>query len=309
MQYYIGMDGGGTKTACVLVDSDLNVIHKCVGGAANFLIIGADQVSRHIAGLITECLSTSKIKADEVTGIVLGATGAGRRNDAEKMESYFTSFAKSHGLGNINFRVESDARVALEGAFPGKPGSILIAGTGSIMFGKDSKGKIHRVGGFGRFIGDEGSGYSIGRKGLKELAKSYDGRGKDTLLSKLAGEKFGLTSPETIINEIYKNNFDIASIAPLVIEAAGKNDEVCLNILTEEYKELALHLSAMYKKLETDHLNISLIGGIVSSDNFFANMFKEKAVKEFSYTDIKKPEFPPEVGAAIMAKDYFSNRP
>jgi N-acetylglucosamine kinase-like BadF-type ATPase len=65
----------------------------------------------------------------------------------------------------------------------------------------------------------------------------------------------------------------------------------------------------MYEKLKTDHLNISLIGGIVSSDNFFANMFKQKTVKEFSYTEIKKPEYPPEIGAAIMAMDYFSNRP
>ncbi len=78
------------------------------------------------------------------------------------------------------FVVESDARVALEGAFSGNPGSILIAGTGSIMFGKDSKGNIHRVGGFGRILGDEGSGFHIARSGLTAVAKQFDGRGERT---------------------------------------------------------------------------------------------------------------------------------
>jgi N-acetylglucosamine kinase-like BadF-type ATPase len=306
MQYFIGMDGGGTKTACVLVDSNLKALHKCAGGASNFLIIGTDTVSRHLSNLINECLSSAKIKASEISGIVLGTTGAGRRNDAEKMENGFIEFAKASGLGNLSFRVESDARVALEGAFAGKPGSILIAGTGSIMFGKDEKGEIRRVGGFGRFIGDEGSGYSIGRKGLKELAKSYDGRGAQTLLSKLASEKFNLTSPESIINAVYKNNFDIASIAPLVIEAAEKNDDdVCLNILNEECMELLLHIAAMKKNINTDVLNISLIGGIVSSDNFFSRMFKKRVSENFPFAKIKLPEFPPEIGAAIMAKSQF----
>lgn len=305
MQYFIGMDGGGTKTACVLVDSNLNVLHKCAGGASNFLIIGTDTVSRHLSNLINECLSSAKIKAGEISGIVLGTTGAGRRNDAEKMENDFTQFAKSNGLGALSFRVESDARVALEGAFAGNPGSILIAGTGSIMFGKDEKGEIHRVGGFGRFIGDEGSGYSIGRNGLKELAKSYDGRGAQTLLSKLASERFELASPESIINAVYKNNFDIASIAPLVIEAAERNDDICLNILNEECMELMLHITAMKKKINTDILNISLIGGIVSSDNFFSRMFKKRVSENFPFAKIKLPEFPPEIGAAIMAKSQF----
>ncbi|HEX3072616.1 MAG TPA: BadF/BadG/BcrA/BcrD ATPase family protein [Ignavibacteriales bacterium] len=305
MQYFIGMDGGGTKTACVLVDTNLKALHKCAGGASNFLIIGTDTVSRHLSNLINECLSSAKIKADEISGIVLGTTGAGRRNDAEKMENDFTEFAKTSGLGTLSFRVESDARVALEGAFAGRPGSILIAGTGSIMFGKDVKGEIHRVGGFGRFIGDEGSGYSIGRKGLKELAKSYDGRGATTLLSKLASAKFELTSPESIINAVYKNNFDIASIAPLVIEAAEKNDDVCLNILNEECMELMLHITAMKKKINTDILNISLIGGIVSSDNFFSRIFNKRVSENFPFAKIKLPEFPPEIGAAIMAKSQF----
>lgn len=306
MQYYIGMDGGGTKTACVLVDQDLNIIHKCAGGAANFLIIGTDKVSQHITSLIYDCLSSAKIKSNEIKGIVLGATGAGRRNDAEKMENFFIEYAKSTALGNLSFRVESDARVALEGAFAGKPGSILIAGTGSIMFGKDENGEVHRVGGFGRFIGDEGSGYSIGRKGLKELAKYYDGRGPSTALSTLSADKFKLTSPESIINAVYKDNFDVASIAPLVIEAAEKNDNVCLNILNEECMELQLHIGAMKRKIKTDVLNISLIGGIVSSDNFFARMFKKRVTENFPFANIKQPDFSPEIGAALMAKSQFS---
>ncbi len=99
----------------------------------------------------------------------------------------------------------------MEGAFSGKPGCILIAGTGSILFGKDKNGLMHRNGGFGRIIGDEGSGHSIGRKGLSAVAKELDGRGKSTLITKMLNKKYNISSASDLIINVYKNNFDIAS--------------------------------------------------------------------------------------------------
>ena len=165
MKYLVGMDGGATKTDCVVTDFDGNVLYKCSGDPANFLIIGTDKVCNTLFNLITECKTKLNTDYNDFHSIVLGTTGAGRRIDAEKIENAFKEFAKSKGI-TLNFYVDSDARIALEGAFSGMPGSILIAGTGSIMFGKDVNGKIHRIGGYGRFIGDQGSGYNIGRKGL-----------------------------------------------------------------------------------------------------------------------------------------------
>ena len=303
MKYYIGMDGGGTKTKCVLVDEKMNIISSQIGGPSNFLMIGNEVVSETIFNIINQTLKNSNLSIEQISGIVLGTTGGGRRSDAESLEKSIINFALEKNFHLKNFRVESDARIALEGAFSGKPGCILIAGTGSIMFGKDSKGIIHRVGGFGRFIGDEGSGFKLGQKGLIAVAKEFDGRGNKTLISELLREKFNIENPENLITEIYRNNFDIASIAPLVIQASEKGDHIAEMIIEAETDELIIHIEAMQRKLNENILFVSLIGSIITSDNFYSLRFKEKVVQKLNYVILKEAENPPEIGAAIMAKN------
>ncbi len=302
MKYLIGMDGGGTKTACIATDLDGNILHKCSGGPSNFLIIGTDKVSETLFSLITECKEKLNAAYDDFGCVVIGTTGAGRRVDADRLQNAFREYCKAKNY-KVNFYVDSDARIALESAFSGKPGSIMIAGTGSIMFGKDAEGKIHRVGGFGRFIGDQGSGYTIGRLGLTMMGKHFDGRGHETLLAKLMAEKFDIKTQEELIIQVYKNNFDIASAAPLVIQAAEQGDEVCQHIIEEESYELVLHIIAMSKKLKLPELNLSLIGSLVTTDNFFARTFKNKVIKFAPNTTIKEADYPPAMGAIFLAKE------
>ena len=303
MKYLIGLDGGGTKTQCVITDFKLKVISESAGGPSNFLMLGTETVSETLFDLISECISKAGIDFGELAAAVLGTTGAGRKKDAEKLGKDFVEFAKNKGVDFNSFSVESDARIALEGAFSGKPGTILIAGTGSIMFGKDRKGEIHRVGGFGRLIGDEGSGYMIGRKGLIALAKEYDGRGGKTLLAGLVDEKFGISNPANLITEIYNNKFDIASAAPLVINAAEKGDPICISILEDETKELIRHVEAMKKLLMDASVKLCLIGGIISTGNYFSKLFEEKINKAVPGVQINKPDYPPVMGAILMAKE------
>lgn len=306
MKYLIGMDGGGTKTKCILTDFDLNPIYETTGGPSNFLMLGNEKVSETVLDLINECAEHQKINLADIEAIVIGTTGGGRRSDAESLENAIIESANSKKIVLKNFRVESDARIALEGAFSGKPGSILIAGTGSIMFGKDANGEIHRVGGFGRFLGDEGSGYRIGQRGLNAVAKDFDGRGNKTLMTRLALEKFSINSPEDLITEIYRNNFDIASAAPIVIEAAEKNDKEAVKIIESESDEMILHISSMKEKLNESVLYISLIGSLLTTENYYSYMFKEKVVQKFSDVVIKEAENTPEIGAVLMAKNLIS---
>lgn len=303
MKFYIGLDGGGTKTKLVVADENLNKIFEKEGGASNFLMAGVEKVSEMLLNLIADSLKEAKLDAKDIEAILIGTTGAGRRSDAERLENGFKEISKNKGFSFSNFFVESDARIALEGAFSGKSGAILIAGTGSIMFGKDSTGVIHRVGGFGRFIGDQGSGYMLGRKGLIAVSKHFDGRGIPTKLSKLLYEKFNISSPEELITEIYRNNFDIASVAPLVMQAAEMNDEVCMDILEEESEELIMHIVAMMEKIKEPELKVCLIGGVISNDNIYSRMFKEKVSKKFKNVKIQPPELEPAMGAVLMAKN------
>jgi N-acetylglucosamine kinase-like BadF-type ATPase len=177
MNYYIGIDGGGTKTHCLLCSSEGKVLFETFGGPSNFLMIGTEEVCETVYNLIAACLQSENITWSDIASVVLGTTGAGRRSDAETFEKAFAEYLEKKEVSLRDFHVESDARAALEGAFSGNPGSILIAGTGSIMFGKKQTGEIVRVGGFGRFIGDEGSGFMLGKKGLIAAAKQFDGRG------------------------------------------------------------------------------------------------------------------------------------
>lgn len=302
MKYLFGMDGGGTKTKCVLTDINLNPIYETTGGASNFLVIGTETVSETILNLVNECASSQNISINDIESIVLGTTGGGRRNDAELLEKKIFEDAKQKSIPINKFRVDSDARIALEGAFSGKAGSILIAGTGSIMFGKDDKGEIHRVGGFGRYIGDEGSGYRIGRKGLNAVARFMDGRAKSTKIADLLDQEFSISTSEQLITEVYRNNFNIASVAPLVFEAAESGDKIAQRILEDEADELLLHITAMKTKLNVEILKVSLIGSILTTPNYFSYLFNEKVVRRFNDVKIMEAEHSPEFGAALLAK-------
>jgi N-acetylglucosamine kinase-like BadF-type ATPase len=302
MNYLIGMDGGGTKTTCITTDLEGKILHECTGGPSNFLILGTETVSATLLNLIEECINKLEIGYEDIAAMVIGTTGAGRRTDAEKLEHDFINYASVNAMGFRKFRVESDARIALEGAFSGKPGSILIAGTGSIMFGKDSSDQIIRVGGFGRMLGDEGSGYVLGKKGLVAVSKDFDGRGEKTLITVLLYERYNIDSPEKLITEIYKNNFDIAATAPLVIEAAEKGDKSALEIIEEETDELVLHVSTMYKKLNEKVLDLALIGGLITHKNIYSDKFLNKISEQVKNVNIKEPDYSPAMGAILMAK-------
>ncbi len=301
-KYLIGLDGGGTKTKCVITDLDLNPLYSCQGGPSNFLIIGTQKVSETILLLIKESLEHLKISSEEIASIFIGTTGAGRVADAEKLKTDFIAFAQSNGHSFNSFNVNSDARIALEGAFSGGPGSLLIAGTGSVIFGKDRLGQIHRVGGFGRLLGDEGSGNTIGRRGLNQVSKQFDGRGPKTLMTEFLKRDFNITDSSELITEVYRNNFDMASFAPKVIEAALNGDEMANKILEEESDELMFHVKSIFNMIGEETLKLSLIGGTIATDNYYASMFKNKINSNLQCVKIVEAENPPEIGAALMAK-------
>ncbi len=307
MKYFLGIDGGGTKSKAVLIDSNFVRVAECKSGPTNFLVIGTDKVCETLLNLINACVEKSNIPAKNIASIVLGTTGAGRISDANKLKKEFLQNAKKKQIDINSFIVVSDARIALEGAFSGEPGSILIAGTGSIMFGKDKNEKIYRVGGFGRYIGDDGSGFGIGRKGLIAVAKNLDGRGEDSLITQYVAEQFNIKTPDELITEVYNNNFEIPSIAPLVIKAAEYGDEVCKNILDEESDELLLHIKAMQKLINQPVLHVALIGSLITTNNYYSKLFQSKVKNQITNVVIQKAEMEPELGAALMAKRFYTS--
>jgi N-acetylglucosamine kinase-like BadF-type ATPase len=306
MKYLIGIDGGGTKTDSAITDLSGNIIHQTTGKASNFLVVGIEEAVENIFALIEENLFKLEGDFAEVKQIVIGAAGAGRKEDAQLLEKSFKDYADQQGIHFKGIKVVSDAHIALEGAFPDSAGCILIAGTGSILFGKDEKGIIHRVGGFGRLIGDEGSGYSIGRKALNAVSKESDGRGEATLISELLNAKMNSSSSTSIINEVYKEKLDVASVAKIVIEAAEEGDMIAENILDEEADELVLHIKSLMNKFQTDNLNVAFSGSLIDNKNFYSDLLKQKIKSTLPKVIVVKPSSTPVSGAILFAKRLAS---
>ncbi len=305
--YVVGIDGGGTKTAAILTDLSGKTLAEDTGGPSNFQMIGVDQAAQVLLSVIQGCCKKAGCTPSDITSVVAGLTGAGRESDQERMKKAFLDHGREFGAEFDHLIIESDARIALEGAFKGSSGIILIAGTGSIAFGKAQDGTILRVGGWGRMIGDEGSGYAIGRDGLNIVSKELDGRGKKTLLSQLVADQFGLSSQERIIGSVYRNNFDIASLAPAVIEAAAKHDMECERILNRAAFELSEHVRALTFKIERaargtrTKIPLSFIGGLLTAESVFSRVVKHKIEYSLPQVMVVRPQSSPAFGAVLMA--------
>ncbi len=307
-RFVIGMDGGGTKTAAIIAALDGTIIAEHVAGPSNFQTIGVETAAQTIFSLINECCRSANCAPSHIQALTLGLTGAGRVADQKRMADGLKKYSRAQGVLLKKVIVESDARIALEGAFNGRPGIILIAGTGSIAFGKDIKGAIHRVGGWGRILGDEGSGYFIGRCGITAVTRFIDGRGTKTLLAKLVADTFHLADQTDIITAVYKNNFDVASVAPLVLEAAAKKDRVSLLIIEQAAAELTDHVRALTaallpvsrKKIKVK-IPVSFIGGLIANDTLLRRMLTEQLTATLPHIHITEPMSPPAFGAVVMS--------
>lgn len=307
-KFIIGIDGGATKTTAILSDSTGNILAEKSAGPSNFLIIGVDNVARTISHLILDLCNEAEVNTQNIEIICIGLTGAGRESDAEKVKNAIIDYWKTlYSTKLKKLIVTSDARIALEGAFSGRPGIILIAGTGSIMFGKDRNGNLYRVGGFGRYIGDEGGGYSIGRQGLQAIAKYFDGRAPETKLFRLVQENFGINTPEDLIRKVYQENLDFATVAPFVIQAAEEGDEICREILRKEAEELVLHIKAIKDKIRVRTVYIAFIGGLLSTDNYYSKLLRKVILQKIEGVNVILPEHSPAYGAVLLAMDEFEN--
>jgi N-acetylglucosamine kinase-like BadF-type ATPase len=307
MNYLIAFDCGATKTECALADINGNILYTTTGGAANFLVTGTDGTAKIILSLLNDCIKKLNTDYSDIENIVIGAAGAGRKEDAEKLKSSLLKNFSAEGIKIKSLKVVSDAQIALQGAFPNEAGCILIAGTGSIIYGKDEKGNIYRAGGFGRLLGDEGSGYSIGKKGLQAAAKYFDERGDETLIVKLIQEKYSIISADELITKVYKENFDIASIAEVVIIAAKNDDRIAHLILFEESDELIHHISTMMKKMDTVDLRVSFAGSLISNKNYYSDMLRDKIKTSLPSVKIVAPKHSPMEGAIILTKEMLND--
>ena len=300
MQYLLGVDGGGTKMLGVLAELDGTVVKQHRSGPASYHAVGIEEVEKNLREILEKLVSgdLSQLKA-----CCLGFSGCGRPSDYEILNPML----KRVGIYNKT-DLFGDMAVGLMGGALEPKGVIVIAGTGSIVYGIGDDGKAVRAGGYGHWFADEGSGFRIGHKALRAILMAFDGRVRTVSFAKAALKQIGLKHPnELILWATQKNKegtikTDIASVAPLIIKAAEKRDPIARTILREEIEEIVLAVKTVVRRLKVKGLpKVILVGGVVENNPSYFQAMKKAIRREIGGIQVTSPKASPAVGAVIGA--------
>ena len=265
--FIAGIDGGGTHTRIELRDIENKTLCRGEFGPFNLNSIGEAA----FRALLQEVFAWCGGMAD-CARLCVGAAGISNPMVGEilKQELETAGFSGKWYLCG-------DQEIALRGTMDG-PGIVVIAGTGSICFGKNVAGKTARSGGYGHLIDDGGSGYALGRDVLSSAVRVLDGRAEDSGILRAVCDYLG-TGPEGIVPFVYSPETDkaaIAGFARIALEQAGKEDPEALQILRSEAEELAGMVAAVQRKLNMPKCRIALLGGLLTSQNPYRRMVAER---------------------------------
>src|SRR5881398_1673447 len=191
MKYFLGVDGGASKTAALVIDESGKSLGSGVAGPSNHLRVGIENAARNIERAVNKALVAADVASREIHWAYCGIAGADHpAHRQEVVDSLSIFFPRG------NFTVDNDARIALTGAIGFGAGVVVIAGTGSVAFGRNDAGDEARAGGWGPIIGDEGSAYGIARTAMAAILRAFDGRGPETKLVDHLREEYKIEPAE-----------------------------------------------------------------------------------------------------------------
>lgn len=301
----VGVDGGGTKTQAVILDSDLNVLAQGLAGASNPLRVGIANAAAAIREAIDQACEVARLRRTDLIAAEVGLAGARRKELNARMREALL------GLGIGEIVVVGDADIALYGATEGEPGLIIIAGTGSICCGINARGKTMCAGGWGPIAGDEGAGAWICRRALRAIARAVDGRGPATSLTNLACTYFRVSDPNDLSTAIYAptiTNERLAGFGKHVVEAAKAKDPTAREIIVEGGRELGLAAAAVIRnlKMERETFQVAYVGGIFKgAGELVLTPIREEIGQVAPNAYLGAPRFSPAEAAARMAWEHL----
>ena len=293
-RYFVGVDGGGTKTALVAATADGRVISSTVCGPLNYNFIGLDAALENLV----EGISLLDLPKGSIAAVGIGDPSIDDESESPMAQEFATRAAT---LLEASVYVRSDAYMTLFALTGGKnAGVLIISGTGSMTIGEDDAGEISVVGGWCRLTGDEGSGYYIGREGICAALRAADGVAPKTALTDAALKYFGVGAPRELISVFYGEvEPDIAGFSRCVAECASNGDAVANGILLDAAEHLSRYASVL---LEKCNANLLGVWGSVLCKNDIVRQNFERAVKEkFPNVEIRKPIISAELAAALYA--------
>ena len=301
MTYFIGVDGGASKTAAIVVDEHGTRLGSGLAGASNHLRVGIVEATRNVERAVNGALVQAGIAIRDVEYAYCGIAGSDHPSHREKVIEALSVF-----FPRGNFIVDTDARIALTGAIGFDAGVVIISGTGSVAFGRNAAGQEARAGGWGPTLGDEGSGFWIAREGLSAIVRAHDGRGFATAMTDLLCLEYEMCRPDDLPHFVYAATThvdDIARYGKLVIEAAKAGDDVARDILARGGSELAECVLAIARKLHmTDSdFPVAYVGGAFHADELLLSPMRLRLQRDAPGASLAPPRHAPVEGAAMMA--------
>jgi N-acetylglucosamine kinase len=303
MPYVLGIDGGGTKTLAVIVDTTGRVHSVGLGGPSNYDDVGIATAQTGIKQAAEAARQQIGLSAAPFEAVFLGMAGVVSPQDRTVIREI---------AGNLQLAVpervgvDHDCRIALAGGLSGRPGIVLIAGTGSSCYGRNAAGENWRAGGWGQLISDEGSSYWLGVQAMTMAVRTFDGRIQSSVLLEKVQQHLELVHVNDIMHRIYAiglSRAEIAALAPLVIDAARAGDQVAQGLIRQGTQDLATCVLAVAQRLDLADrpCELTLVGGLFQAGEIFVQPLRETIQSRLARCRITWPELPPVLGAGVLA--------
>lgn len=297
MSYFLGIDGGGTKTECLIGDEE-NVLGHGIGSTIKIRKVGADLAAQALEMAIQAACNEAGITPNQLAGTCMGLAGS----SIPEVSDWAYSVLNQLVSGEVS--VVNDALIAHRAAFHCKPGVLVIAGTGSNVLGIDENGKTARAGGWGPIISDEGSGFWIGRTTVAQGMRARD-LGRPSQLLQAVMQAWKLSALEEVVSMANSNPPpDFASLLPEILRCANSGDVLAQEILSAAGKELAQLALIVIGKLWPDRedVPVAVTGGVFAHSTQISKTFADCLRLERPGILLNLEPVHPVMGALAMAR-------
>ncbi len=298
--FYLGVDAGGTGTSLALITKDGEVKSHLITKEIDLQVFDLNKINKTLAEALGNLCGRAGIGRRDITYSVWGLPGYGE----DLRDSLYLEKLVGEILVNTEYTCINDVEVAWAGSLAGNPGLHLVAGTGSIGFGKDAKGKTARSGGWSEIFGDEGSAYWLGIELLRLFSKQADFRLERSRLYYLLQEHFSLKRDLDLIARLRKGTSrkDIAGLAVIAFQAARAGDKNAIALFRQVAFELSLIAKALLKQLSfpsQEKVPLSYSGGVFGAGKFI--LAPLKGYLEKTNITLQPPILQPVLGACLYA--------
>ena len=301
MKYYIGIDGGATKTIGLISDLEGKILGRVETGPVNYHKESIELLEENITKNIEKLLLKVNGPVNDIKKVVMGISGIDRPMEKKMIKEFILKIGISKKA-----KIFNDAVIALKGGTKNGYGIVVVSGTGSIVYWINKKGKVKRVGGWGNILDDIGSGYDIGLRGLKAIMASYDKKIPKTILTRLILKKLNVKSPSEIILWLDKSKnikLDIAQLSYQVLQAYKRKDKTAVKILDHVTNDLCLGAKIAAKDLSLKNsYEIVLSGGMFLKNLDYFEIMKKKLLKTLKNSKVIFPCHEPAYGALMLAR-------